>query len=40
MGSPKEYSNIEFLIRGQINMKLIYDNYDDVLQLTYSITRM
>ncbi|MFB6732452.1 Tn3 family transposase, partial [Bacillus mobilis] len=37
IGSPKEFSNIEVLIRGQINMKLIYDNYDDVLRLTHSI---
>lgn len=37
IGSPKEFSNIEALIRGQINMKLIYDNYDDVLRLAHSI---
>ncbi len=37
IGSPKEFSNIESLIRGQINMKLICDNYDDVLRLAHSI---
>ncbi|MGG2067481.1 Tn3 family transposase [Bacillus sp. S14(2024)] len=35
--SCKEFSNIEGLIRGQVNMKLIHDNYDDVLRLAHSI---
>ncbi|KFM99659.1 tn3 transposase DDE domain protein [Bacillus clarus] len=39
IGLPKEFSNIESLygVRGQINMKLICDNYDDVLRLAHSI---
>jgi hypothetical protein len=37
IGSPKDFSNIEGLIRGQVNMKLIYENYDDVLRIAHSI---
>ncbi|PFW76283.1 DDE transposase [Bacillus sp. AFS075960] len=37
IGSSKDFSNIEGLIRGQVNMKLIYENYDDVLRITHSI---
>ncbi|CDN39555.1 unnamed protein product [Bacillus thuringiensis DB27] len=37
IGSPKDFSNIESLIRGQVNMKLIYENYDDVLRIAHSI---
>lgn len=37
IGSSKDFSNIEGLIRGQVNMKLIYKNYDDVLRITHSI---
>lgn len=32
-----EFSNIENLLRGKINMKIIHDNYDDVLRLAHSI---
>lgn len=32
-----EFSNIENLLRGKINMKIIKDNYDDVLRLAHSI---
>lgn len=37
IGSPKDFSNIEGIIRGQVNMKLIYENYDDVLRIAHSI---
>lgn len=37
IGSPKDFLNIEGLIRGQVNMKLIYENYDDVLRIAHSI---
>jgi TnpA family transposase len=32
-----EFKNIENLFRGKINMKIIQDNYDDVLRLAHSI---
>ncbi len=37
IGPSRNFTNIESLIRGQINMKLIHDNYDDVLRLAHSI---
>ena len=32
-----DYSNIESILTGKINMKIIQDNYDDVLRLSHSI---
>lgn len=33
------FTNIEKLFRGKINMKIIQDNYDDVLKLAHSIRK-
>lgn len=37
IGKADQYSKIETLLRGQIDMKSIRDNYDDVLRLAHSI---
>lgn len=37
MVKPNEFPKLEKLLRGQINTKLIQENYDDVLRLTHSI---
>lgn len=36
-GRSHEYSKLERLLRGQINTKVIRENYDDVLRLAHSI---
>nr|WP_242834311.1 transposase [Clostridium pasteurianum] len=35
---PSNYSKIEKIIKGNINLKIIKENYDDVLRLTQSIS--
>ena len=35
---PSKYSKIEKIIKGKINLKIIKENYDDVLRLTQSIS--
>ncbi|AJA46824.1 transposase [Clostridium pasteurianum DSM 525 = ATCC 6013] len=35
---PSNYSKIEKIIKGNINLKIIRENYDDVLRLTQSIS--
>ncbi|MEK4924924.1 Tn3 family transposase [Cytobacillus sp. FSL R5-0569] len=37
IGKPRDFSKLENLLRGQINMKVIRENYDDVLHLAHSI---
>lgn len=37
MSSSHDFPKIESILRGRINTKLIYDNYDDVLRLAHSI---
>ena len=37
IGKASDYPKLEPLLRGQINTKLIKDNYDDVLRLAHSI---
>jgi TnpA family transposase len=37
IGKGNEFPKLEKLLRGQINSKVIQDNYDDVLRLTHSI---
>ena len=37
IGKPSEFPKLEKLLRGQINIKIIQENYDDVLRLAYSI---
>jgi len=34
---PSDYPKIENIIKGKINTKIIYENYDDVLRLAHSI---
>ena len=36
-GKPTEFPKLEKLLRGQINTKVIRENYDDVLRLAHSI---
>lgn len=37
MDKSSDYSKIESILRGKINIKVIQDNYDDVLRLAHSI---
>lgn len=37
MSTARDFPKIESILRGRINTKLIYDNYDDVLRLAHSI---
>lgn len=37
IGKTNEFSKLEKLLRGQINTKIIQENYDDVLRLAHSI---
>ncbi len=37
IGKPSDYPKLEKLLRGQINTKIIQENYDDVLRLAHSI---
>ncbi|MED1646637.1 Tn3 family transposase [Brevibacillus agri] len=37
IGKPSDFPKLENLLRGQIDMKVIRDNYDDVLRLAHSI---
>jgi TnpA family transposase len=37
MDKSNDYSKIDSILRGKINIKVIQDNYDDVLRLAYSI---
>jgi TnpA family transposase len=37
IGKPNLFPKLEKLLRGQINTKIIQENYDDVLRLAYSI---
>lgn len=37
IGKANEFPKLEKLLRGQINMKIIRENYDDVLRLAHSI---
>ncbi|EWG08969.1 Tn3 family transposase [Cytobacillus firmus] len=37
MNKSNHYSKIESILRGKINIKVIIDNYDDVLRLAHSI---
>lgn len=37
MGKPSDFPKLEKLLRGQINTKIIQENYDDVLRLAHSI---
>lgn len=37
IGKPGDFPKLEKLLRGQINAKIIQDNYDDVLRLAHSI---
>jgi len=37
IGKPSEFPKLEKLLRGQINIKIIQENYDDVLRLAHSI---
>lgn len=37
MDKSNDYSKIESILRGKINIKVIQDNYDDVLRLAHSI---
>lgn len=37
IGKPTDFPKIEKLLRGQINTKIIRENYDDVLRLAHSI---
>ena len=36
-GKPTDFPKLEKLLRGQINTKVIRENYDDVLRLAHSI---
>ncbi|GMA65606.1 transposase [Alicyclobacillus fastidiosus] len=36
-GKPTDFPKLETLLRGQVNAKVIRDNFDDVLRLAYSI---
>lgn len=37
IGKPSDFPKLENLLRGQIDMKVIRENYDDVLRLAHSI---
>lgn len=37
IGRPSDFPKLEKLLRGQINTKIIQENYDDVLRLAHSI---
>lgn len=37
IGKPSDFPKLEKLLRGQINTKIIQENYDDVLRLAHSI---
>ncbi|USL11059.1 Tn3 family transposase (plasmid) [Bacillus bombysepticus] len=37
IGKPSDFPKLENLLRGQIDMKVIRGNYDDVLRLAHSI---
>ena len=37
MNKSNDYSKIESILRGNINIKVIQDNYDDILRLAHSI---
>ncbi|MGG0939810.1 Tn3 family transposase [Brevibacillus centrosporus] len=37
IGKPADFPKLEKLLRGQINTKIIQENYDDVLRLAHSI---
>lgn len=37
IGKPSDFPKLEKLLRGQINTKMIQENYDDVLRLAHSI---
>ncbi|WP_430493492.1 Tn3 family transposase [Paenibacillus ottowii] len=37
IGKPSDFPKLEKLLRGQINTKIIQENYDDLLRLTHSI---
>ncbi|QOY37630.1 Tn3 family transposase [Anaerobacillus isosaccharinicus] len=37
INQPSEFPNLEKILRGRINLKLIENNYDDVLRLAHSI---
>ncbi|MDF2653301.1 MAG: transposase [Paenibacillus sp.] len=37
IGKPSDFPKLEKLLRGQINTKIIQQNYDDVLRLAHSI---
>lgn len=37
IGKSSDFPKLEKLLRGQINTKIIYENYDDVLRLAHSI---
>lgn len=37
IGRPNQFPKLEKLLRGQINIKIIQENYDDVLRLAHSI---
>ncbi|GAB6154466.1 hypothetical protein JCM17380_32160 [Desulfosporosinus burensis] len=37
IGKASEYPKLEKLLRGQINTKVIRENYDDVLRLAHSV---
>ncbi|WP_153043269.1 Tn3 family transposase, partial [Bacillus cereus] len=33
----QEYPNVQSLLKGKINLKVIQENYNDVLRLAYSV---
>ncbi|MBP1996067.1 TnpA family transposase [Paenibacillus eucommiae] len=37
IGKPSNFPKLEKLLRGQININIIQENYDDVLRLAHSI---